>query len=363
MAENKKKVVFEQKKRANTGCLRGILYFLFISGASFFLAVFGWNCANDILALKKAGEEPIMVEIHIPEDFTIGELSRDLVANHVIERAWLFKLYCSFAKAEEKIEPGTYTIKDSLDYNALVKSFVNVPVREEVLVVIPEGKTLAETLAILSEAGVCELDDLLRAAAAETFRHDFLEDAPSGDNLLEGYLYPDTYIFYTDWNPRSALLKMLNRFEVVLTPSVNDRIADVDYNLHEILTIASLIQMEAATISEMRNISSVIWNRLGRGQMLQIDATAVYLLGRENVNSAEDVLRGREIDSPYNTSLYEGLPPGPICSPGYEAIRAALYPFKTNYLYYALSKNDTHRFFTNEADFNRFRQGSDFKSY
>jgi UPF0755 protein len=188
-----------------------------------------------------------------------------------------------------------------------------------------------------------------------------------GQGRLEGYLFPDTYIFYTDWNPRSAISKMLSQFGSVLTPSVRSRLDDIDFSLNEILTIASLIQMEAATISEMRNISSVIWNRLAssRFSTLQIDATAVYLMkmaGRE-VNSAEDVLRGREIDSPYNTSLYPGLPPGPICSPGLEAIRAALYPYNTNYYFYALSRDRTHRFFNSEAEFNNFRRGSNFVSW
>jgi UPF0755 protein len=240
-------------------------------------------------------------------------------------------------------------------------------VREEVLVVIPEGKTLRETLTILSEAGVADFDDLRRAAATEEFSHSFLQEVPMGPGWLEGYLFPDTYIFFTDWNPRSALSKMLGQFGSILTPSVRERLDSIDYNLNEILTIASLIQMEAATISEMRNISSVIWNRLSSSRFpnLQIDATAVYLMkmaGRE-VNSAEDVLRGREIDSPYNTSLYPGLPPGPICSPGLEAIRAALYPYNTNFYYYALSKDGTHRFFRNDTEFNNFRRSNDFRSW
>jgi UPF0755 protein len=363
----KKKLEFEHKKRANTGCLRGVLYLLFISGASLFLAVFGWNCANDVLALNKINKPDKEVSITIPTNFTIQELSKNLAKEGVIDRAWLFTLFCRFTSAQEKIEPGTFTINARLDYNAIVKSFVNRPVREEVLVVIPEGKNLLETLTILSEAGVASLEDLLRAADEEEFSHSFLQDLPMNPGRLEGYLYPDTYIFYTDWSPRSALSKMLSQFGTKLTPSVRTRLDGIQYDLNEILTIASLIQMEAATISEMRYISSVIWNRLASSRFpnLQIDATAVYLMkmaGRP-VDSAEDVLRGREIDSPYNTSLSPGLPPGPICSPGLEAIRAALYPASTNYYYYALSTDGTHEFFSNETAFNNFRRSNRFRSW
>jgi UPF0755 protein len=243
-------------------------------------------------------------------------------------------------------------------------------VREEVLVIIPEGKNLLETLSMLSEAGVAELEDLLHAAAEEEFSHSYLRDIPMSPGRLEGYLFPDTYIFYTDWNPRSAISKMLSHFGSILTPSVRARLDVLEesgYDLNDILAIASLIQLEAATISEMRNISSVIWNRLGSSSFptLDIDATSVYLMkleGRE-VNSAADVREGRQIDSPYNTFMYNGLPPGPICSPGLEAIRAALYPYNTRYFYYALSTDRTHRFFNSSADFNRFLNSRDFANF
>jgi UPF0755 protein len=368
--EPKKKMEFETKKRANTGCLRGLLYLLFIVGSSFFIAVFAWNCANDVLALNKTNRPDDEVTITILENYSLNDLSRTLAKEGVIDRPWLFTLFCRFSKAEEKIEAGVFTISTRLDYNAIVKSFVNIPVREEVWVVIPEGKNILEIFEMLSENGVCSVKDLARAAEEEEFSHSFLQDLPMSPNWLEGYLYPDTYIFYTDSNPRSVLSKMLSQFGTMLTPSVRDELAAWEakgYDLNDILTIASLIQLEAATISEMRNISSVIHNRLGNRNFphLQIDATAVYLMKMEGraVTSAEDVLEGRKIDSPYNTSMYEGLPPGPICSPGLEAIRAAIYPAKTSYYYYALSTDRTHEFFSTEAAFNNFRRSSNFSSW
>jgi UPF0755 protein len=350
---------FEQKPKANTGCLRGILYFLCITVTSLFLAIFGWNCVNDVLALIKPDKT---AQITIAEDFDIRELSRELADLGIINYAWLFNLFCEYTDAREEIEPGTYTVSSKLDYNAIVNSFVNIPIREEVRVVIPEGRTLLETLTIIANAGVNDLDNLIRAADEEEFAFSFLEDMPMQPGRLEGYLFPDTYVFFTNAGARSVLLKLLNNFNLKFTRNMRRSLDDMEYTLNEILTIASLIQMEAANVAEMKNISSVIHNRLNSNSMrrLEIDATSVYLMGgREHVNSALDVLAGREIDSPYNTFLYEGLPPGPICSPSIEAIRAALWPERTRYYFYALHVDRTHRFFENSTQFDRFIRSAD----
>jgi UPF0755 protein len=178
-------------------------------------------------------------------------------------------------------------------------------------------------------------------------------------------MFPDTYDFYTTTGARSVLMRILSNFGRKYAPSMQRAVQGMEYDLNEILTIASLIQMEAANISEMKDISSVIHNRLNSNTLrkLEIDATSVYLMGRENINSALDVLAGREIDSPYNTFLHEGLPPGPICSPGVEAIRAALWPSDTRYFYYSLHVDRTHRFFRDHSSFERFIRSADAASF
>ncbi|MCL2003361.1 MAG: endolytic transglycosylase MltG [Oscillospiraceae bacterium] len=352
----------EQKPKANTGCLRGILYFVCITTASLFLAIFGWNCVNDVLALIKPDKE---VQITIAEDFNTRELARELAELGVVNYAWLFSLFCDYTDAEEHIEPGTYTINSRLDYNAIVRSFVIIPVREEVTISIPDARTLLETLTIIAEAGVSDLESLLREADEGEFAFSFLDDVPMQPGRLEGYLFPDTYVFYTTASPRSVLRRILNNFNLKFSDNLRKPLATMDYSLNEILTIASLIQMEAANSSEMKSISAVIHNRLNSNTLrnLEIDATSVYLMGRENIHSAADVREGRLIDSPYNTFLYEGLPPGPICSPGTEAIRAALWPDSTRYYFYALHVDRTHRFFRDSDSFERFIRSSDAASY
>ncbi len=357
----KKPIEFEKRKRANTGCLRGVLYFVLILVVSLFLAVFAWNCANDVLALSKS-DKPVTVTI--AEGYTISELSRNLKELGVIENSWLFTLYCNFSDAEEDIEPGTFEVNAKLDYHALVHSFVNRVERTTVQVKITEGKTLRETLRLIADQGVSNYETLLAAVAtAELTDYPFLDEIPMNENRLEGYLYPDTYIFYSDSPPAAVFDKFLDNFDLKLTRTMRQQLEQIEYSLNEILTIASLIQMEAATISEMKNISSVIYNRLNseRYPRLELDATGVYIIGRDGGElTPEQIYASRSIDNPYNTFMYEGLPPGPICSPSLDAISAALYPGNTDYYFYALGKDGVHHFFETESGFNNFINSSQF---
>ncbi|MDR1669729.1 MAG: endolytic transglycosylase MltG [Oscillospiraceae bacterium] len=337
------------------------MYFILILVVSSFLAVFAWNCANDVLALSKPD---LPVSVTIAEDYTVSELSRNLKELGVIENSWLFTLYCNFSEAEKKIEPGTFAVNANLDYHALVGKFRNVTERKPVQVKVTEGKTLKETLRLIADQGVSKYETLLAAVGTAELDYPFLADIPMEPNRLEGYLYPDTYLFFTDASPAEVFQKFLDNFDVKLTNSMRSYLSEIDYDLNGILTIASLIQMEAASDSEMKNISSVIYNRLNSSnyRRLEIDASIVYLIGRENGEiTPEEIYAGRtEIDSPYNTFQYEGLPPGPICSPSIEAIRAALYPGTENYYYYALSKDGDHHFFETQAGFERFINSDDF---
>ncbi|MDR1692753.1 MAG: endolytic transglycosylase MltG [Oscillospiraceae bacterium] len=364
--DQKKKITFEKRKRANTGCLRGILYFVFILVVSSFLAVFAWNCANDVLALSKPDQE---VSVTIAEDYTIAELSRNLKELGVIEHTWLFTLYCNFSDAQEEIEPGTFIINSNLDYHALVSSFVNRVERRTVQVKIPQGLTMMETLRLVADAGVSDYQTLLGSVGSTELDYSILADVPMEPNRLEGFLYPDTYLFYTDSSPSTVYSKFLSNFSAKFAPSFRNQLSQMDYDLNQILTVASLVEKEAASVSEMYEVAYVIYNRLGSAnyKKLQIDATGVYLLellGRDQtveLTSAE-IRASRDIDHPYNTFLYEGLPPGPICSPSIDAIRAALFPRSENGnpYFYALSKTGQHEFFESYSAFERFISGSEF---
>ena len=340
--------------------LSGFGYFLFVIIVSAILAVSGWIFANDVFALNK---EPHTAVVTIPDNFTMGDVADELKKAGIIEYKWLFKLFSAIADAKEKIDPGSYELNTDLDYRAIISKMhfgASAGPDDIVEVTLYEGYTMREIFETLEKYGVCKASDLLEAAANYDFDYDFLDPSTLGDERrLEGYLFPDTYEFYLDDEPEDVIMRFLNNFRAKITEDMYERAEELGYSMHEILTIASLIEKETSGEDESPYISSVIHNRLNSSAYpyLQIDATIQYILPeRKDRLSDEDIA----IDSPYNTYRYEGLPPTPIANPGLASIEAALYPADTDYYFYALHKDGHHEFFTNSDDFDEFVNGEEY---
>ena len=330
----------------------------------------GWICATDLLAF---GREDKSVTITITAYDDLDSITAKLHNAGLIEYPELFKMYCKLAKVEEKgkISAGTFELNTLYDYHALVGGMsATSSYRQTVTVTIPEGYTCAQIFALLEKKGVCSAADLEEYAATSEFAgYWFLEGVPRGDKYcLEGFLFPNKYEFYTDDTPRRVFIKLLDAFAAVYDEEKQQQLIDLNAHysemlrkqgypqsyinehqltLRDMLTIASLIEKESAHTGEHRQISSVIYNRLSDPDFpyLNIDATLVYALGGKTNLTDED----KKVDSPYNTYLYKGLPPGPICNPGEYAIIGALTPDTTDKYYYALDPSaDTreHKFFT-----------------
>jgi len=336
-------------RERRTGCLGGILYFAFIVGVSFLLACGGWLAAMDVLGLD--GKD-VSVEMTVPEEYTIDEIADTLHESGLIKYKSLFKLYAGISKADKKITPGTYELRMDYDYRALVHGMTaSGGTRVEIDVTIPEGFTLQQIMALLDKDGVCTAENLANIAANYDFDYDFLGDETLGEaKRLEGYLFPDTYTFYVGDTAERVFNKMLVNYSQKFTDDFRARAEELGYSEREIVIIASMIEREAGSDAERPDIASVIYNRLKSSQFphLQIDATIYYAIAETGEEFSTDV------DSPYNTYQCEGLPAGPISSPGLESIRAALYPSKTNYYYYALNRNGTHDFFESKSAFEAF---------
>ena len=351
-----------RRRYYRTGLVGGIMYFLFVICVSVALACFAWLAADDMLSLNKDYLEAV---VYVGEDMDVEQIATELKTKGLIRYRRLFTLFGKFFHAEEKIEPGTYSLSTKLDYRALIQNMHHYTgwTGEElatVTVTIPEGKTVMETFQILAEHGVCPYETLMECAAKDTFDYDFLTDIPNGDaTRLEGYLFPDTYEFYADSSPKAAICRFLDNFGERIGDRVTEQAAAQGFTLREILTVASLIEKEAGNDLERATIASVIYNRLQSTSYpyLQIDATIQYAMGEHKEHLTYDDL---QVDSPYNTYLYPGLPPGPISNPGLASIRAALSPENTGYYFYALNKNGKHEFFTSYNAFQRFINSSDF---
>lgn len=329
-----------------------LLYVVAVIGVSVLLACVGWIAANDVLALNKPPHEAT-ITISTTDD--MDDVADILEKNGLIEYKWVFKLFGAFIHADDKISAGTFTLNTDMDYSALVNGMkANSATRSKVTITIPEGYTLDQIFNMMAAKGVVnDIDDLYQEAANHNYGFDFLQDIPLGEaSRLEGFLYPDTYEFYTPHDPRWAINKMLVNFDTRYTEEMHAAAENTGYTLQEILTIASMIEKETDG-EDQRNIASVIYNRLKNPSYetagyLQIDATIHYFTGRL-VTQAD-----RTISNPYNTFMYKGLPPGPIANPGLTAIRAALDPATTGYYYYALGDDDKHHFYATQAEFQAF---------
>lgn len=357
-----------------SGLAGGALYFLFVISVSIILACLAWAAATDVLGFKSSDT---VAQITLDKDrFTYKEVkvtdddgniktkkihyadmsyvADQLKDNGIIKYKWLFKLFGSVYNADEKIDPGTYELKAIYDYKALVKKMTSgsaAMVTKKIT--FPEGYTMRQIFKKLNDEGVCDYDELMDAAANSTFNYSFLEGTEKGDaNRLEGFLFPDTYEFYEGMPAATAINKLLEVFHYKMTAEMLEWQEESGYTMREIVTIASMIEKEAANDTEQYTIASVIYNRLKKDWPLQIDSTTLYEYpDHEGAPTAEMLAK----DSPYNTRISKGLPPSPICSPGITSIRAALQPSSTNYMYYALNTaTGQHEFFKTADAFNAF---------
>lgn len=375
---------FAPRREKRTGCIGGLLYGVFIICVSLIAASFLWMAAVDVLALGKPDSEVVVTipdaafydgkkDVTDDDGKVIGEedvrladlddIAEIMYDNGLIKYKGLFKLFCRFCHADEKVGPGTFTLNTKYDYRALVSGTTPGSAQlVEVSVMIPEGYTLKQIFAHLEEEEICSAEELWDAAANYAFedKYEFLAGIPeTGDKYrLEGFLFPDTYYFYMDDDPVRVIKKFLDNFELKFGEKYIERAAEMGYSIRDIVIIASMIEREASSYEGERDlIASVIYNRINSSNFsrLQIDATILYGMAR---NGDEDKSLSTEYDSPYNTYQHEGLPPGPISNPGEASIRGALYPESTNYYYYALHKGDGtstwHEFFTNYDSFLNF---------
>ena len=341
----------EKKRPRLPSGIRVLLYVCCVLAVAVLLAVAVWRCADDVLSLTKEDAE---VTVSIPDGATISQIAGELKSKGLVRYETLFKFYCWASHAEKTIEPGTYTLNSRYDYHALVSNMIEAsPDRAVVEVTIPEGYTMEQIFRKLEDENVCSYDDLMDAAANYSYNYSFIDQSMQGDaKRLEGFLFPDTYEFYQGMQASSAINKFLENFHDRITAEMLEKADERGMTMQEVVTVASMIEKEAANDDERAMIAAVIYNRIEAGMPLQIDSTIMYVLPEhKDVLTVEDT----KIDSPYNTYQNKGLPPTPIANPGLASIKAALSPASTQALYYALdAESGTHKFFTNYGEFQAF---------
>ena len=294
-------------------------------------------------------ENENLIVISVPSGSSTSEIGSLLQENGIIKSADGFKLYGRIKKYDGKLKAGEYSLSPAMNleeiFGILVEGHSNTD-----RFTVPEGLTIAQTADILEDKQMINRDKFMDLIANGNFDYEFMDDLPACEKRLEGFLFPETYEIFTSATEEDIINKMLSQFDLVFTDEYYKRAEELGYSVYEIVTIASLIEREARVDSERATVASVIYNRLAIGQQLQIDATVQYALGEQKERLTYKDL---EVDSPYNTYKVQGLPIGPICSPGRASIEAALYPSDTDYYYYVLKSKDeiTHNFAETYSEF------------
>ena len=340
-----------------------LIYLLVVLLSSAILAGVGWLLMSDFCAFNRGAITNVTVEITAEDD--MGSIAGKLEEAGLIRYKWFFQLFAAFADAENEIGIGTYELNTDMDYRALITGMRNSSGNmnaDTVRVTIPEGYTVAQTIALLAKNEVNTEEALLEAAKTADFDYLFIDNSSEDISRLEGYLFPDTYEFYIGHDPESALDRLLSNFDRKMTEDRLAQVEDSGYSLAEIITIASLIEKETDG-TDQSMIASVIYNRLndsgshGTYKMLNIDASLLYALpDHTGAITNED----KAVDSPYNLYKYAGLPPTPIANPGTASIDAALYPSSSDYYYYALGKDGLHHFSETLEEHNAFLSSSEY---
>lgn len=283
-------------------------------------------------------DEAILIKI--PAGSSTQQIAEILHKNQLIKNDLVFTLYSRVTGNHTKLQAGDYLLRDSLSLPEIVEKLSKGEV-QTVTFTIPEGYTVEQIAEVLASKGLVEKSEFLQLAAEGNFIYPFLSHHKDVKYPLEGYLFPDTYRVSINSSAMDIINMMLQRFQQVYDEKARLKAQEMGLTPQEVITIASLIEKEAKTDKDRYLISGVIYNRLERGMKLQIDATVQYCLEQPKPRLTYKDL---EVNSPYNTYLISGLPPGPIASPGKAAIEAALNPKRTNYLFYVAKSDGSHFF-------------------
>ena len=276
------------------------------------------------------------VELIIPKGSTPDAVSDSLLKKSLIAEKKTFMFWLTSMEKDRDLKAGFYDVPKDLTYPQLV-TYLTTARSKEIKVTLIEGWTIRQIAGELAATLQCDPDRFTRLCYDSSFIHKLGLNTRS----LEGYLLPDTYFFYWGMAEEDVIKFLVNKTLAIFSVEVKARLDSMNMTIHQVLTLASIIEGEALFDAERDTISSVYYNRLARRIKLQADPTIQYILDGP---PRRLLYKDLEIDSPYNTYKYYGLPPGPINNPGSKSIMAAIYPANTRYLYFVARGDGRHSF-------------------
>ena len=271
--------------------------------------------------------------VTIQKNSNVNDVSK-ILHNHLCINETIFKIAVKLTGNDKNLRYGRYNFKSVTNMKDLINLLTSNN-KDRVKITIIEGLRLRDVAIYLENKLKIDIDYFIELC----YKKSFINSLGINASNLEGYLYPDTYLILNSYTEEDILRLMVDQFLF----NYNENIKENNLSMHQIVTLASIIQWEAIYDDEMKLISSVYHNRLDKDMLLQADPTVQYILPERKKKLLNKHTR---VDNPYNTYLYKGLPPGPINNPGINSIIAAAYPEKSNYFYFVANKKGRHIFNT-----------------
>ncbi|AHF07439.1 endolytic transglycosylase MltG [Desulfitobacterium metallireducens] len=279
--------------------------------------------------------------IAITPGMTANQVGTELERRHLIRSARAFRLLASQLQADSKLIAGDYLLSADMSPKSMLTKLLSGTEVEAIRLTIPEGYTTDQIVNLLVQKGIGTKEEYAQVLATDGFDYSFLQGIPQDSHRLDGFLFPDTYFLDKKTTPHTAIDLLLQRFQKELTAEVQTQLQGMNLSIRDWVNLSSLVEKEAVQETDRPIIAGVLMNRLDRKMPLQVDATIQYILGTPKAKLYNKDL---QIESPYNTYLHNGLPPGPIASPGHASLNAVLHPEKSDYLFY-LAKSDGYHVF------------------
>jgi len=267
---------------------------------------------------------------------SLATIAQNLKNESIISNKTYFKLFVKYTKAEKKLQAGEYILSASKSPEQILEILVKGKVKLY-RITIPEGMNIYEIAVLVEIADFCRKEDFINLCHDKTF----IVSLGIQSISLEGYLFPDTYFFPKNTSCQTVITTMVAHFNNIFTKEWQEQAKTMGFSVHDIVTLASIIEKETGDAQERPLISSVFHNRLKKNMRLESDPTVIY--GIENFDG--NIKRKHlEMVTPYNTYQIKGLPLGPIANPGAMSLQAALNPAHTEYIFFVSKKDTTHQF-------------------
>ncbi|MCX7843530.1 MAG: endolytic transglycosylase MltG [Clostridia bacterium] len=343
-----KKNLTRRKKKA----VFRLALFLFIAAVTLASGIYSYKYVIEEHAKKKEAELPEIpegkgIEFEVEKGSSTDAIAKKLAEQGLIDKPLLFKLISKINGFDGMYRAGTHIVSKGLKYEELMRILCSEP--ETVKVFLQEGLTAKEIAAELAKLKLVDAQMFRRIMNSEKFAFKFLENIPQREYKLEGYLFPDTYKFDLKAGEKGIINTLLENFDRKFKPEFYKKAEELKMTVDQVIILASIIEKEAQVPEDRTLISSVFHNRLNSKdktlRRLQSCATIKYIfLNKQGIEKKKITEKDTKVSDPYNTYEHEGLPPGPICSPGLDSIIAALNPEKTDYLYFVAKGDGTHHF-------------------